>query len=129
MNDQTQECTQAAARIAVPTNRDMTAVLQSVHTMFVVGKTFRYAELEARIRMQMAMRKMSAEQYNTAESYAYTISKNLTAARYAHIRDGFIEVLPKMQSYIDYLAHWRLYSSNRDDYIVSLWDYTNGFNA
>jgi hypothetical protein len=128
MTTQTLDTPATATLPAAQYDRDMTAVLQSVHTLFIVGKTLRYAELEARIRMQMAMRKMDPDRYNTAESYAYQISGNLVKAGFTRIRDGVIEVLPKMQTYIGYLEHWKR-QRGQADYLSALFDYTAGFDA
>lgn len=107
---------------------DLTAVLASVNGLFKVGAVFKYAELEARIRMQMAMRKMiGRENYQTPEWYANRIANNLRLAGYAVIRDGVIEVKPRMSSFLEYVAHW---ARQRDKYThqAALDDYLAGFD-
>lgn len=107
-------------------DRDLLAVMRSVNAMCVEGVEFRYAELEARIRMQMAMRKMGPEtSHQTPEWYASRIVENLRYSKYAFVMNGKVQILQAIRPLRDYIAH-----APKEEWRSSaLYDYFEGFDA
>lgn len=72
------------AETAAPTfDRDYLSLMRMIHGMCKVGAIIKYSDFEAKIRMQMSMRKMIDSVYPTPEYISKQVVRNLTNHRYA----------------------------------------------